>query len=171
MPKSTLFFLRKRCLLRASVLGDSLGALRHGVLGKFTREEETDSSLDFPGGDGGTLVVVSKAGSFCSNAFEDVIHERVHDGHSLGGNTSVGVDLLEHFVNVDAVALLPPAFLLLVALCNGLLGLTGLLGGLSGGLGWHTDVVVAVNDFAGPTIGIYEGSGVLWHVGVAWFDF
>ena len=111
------------------------------MFGKFTREEEADSSLDLPGGDGGTLVVVSKAGGFCSNTFEDVIHERVHDRHSLGGNTSVGVDLLQDFVDVDAVALLPPALLLLVALCNGLLGLTGLLGSLSGGFGWHGDVL------------------------------
>ena len=35
-------------LLRASVLGDSLGALRHGVLGQLSRQKETDSSLDLP---------------------------------------------------------------------------------------------------------------------------
>ena len=33
------------CLLRAGVLGDGLGALRHGVLGQLTREEEPDSGL------------------------------------------------------------------------------------------------------------------------------
>ena len=129
-------------LLGRSVLGDSLGALRDGVLGQFTREEEADSSLDLPGGDGRPLVVVGKAGSFGSNAFEDVIHEGVHDGHSLGGDTSVGVDLLEHLVDVDAVGFLPPALLLLVALGDRFLGLTGLLGGLSGSLGRH-DACVA----------------------------
>ena len=39
-------------LLGAGVLGDGLGALRHGVLGQLTRKQETDSCLDFSGGDG-----------------------------------------------------------------------------------------------------------------------
>ena len=30
----------QNCLLGAGVLGDGLGALRHGVLGQLTREEE-----------------------------------------------------------------------------------------------------------------------------------
>ena len=47
------------------------------------------------------------------------------------------MDLLQHLVDVDAVAFLPLALLLLIALGDGLLGLTGLLGGLSGGFGWH----------------------------------
>ena len=127
-------------LLGGGVLGDGLGALRDGMLGQFTREEETDSCLDLPGGDGGALVVVCKARGFGCNAFEDVIHERVHDGHSLGGDTSVGVDLLEHLVDVDAVGFLPPALLLLVSLGNGLLGLAGLLGSFTGGFGWHAGV-------------------------------
>ena len=137
-------------LLGRSVLGDGLGALRDGVLGQFTREEETDSSLDLPGGDGRSLVVVCKAGSLSSNTFEDVVHEGVHDGHSLGGDTSVGVDLLEDLVDVDAVGFLPLAFLLLVALGDRFLGLTGLLGSLSGGFGWHPGVRNSVSVNAGP---------------------
>uniref|UniRef100_A0A3B3T6W0 Uncharacterized protein n=1 Tax=Paramormyrops kingsleyae TaxID=1676925 RepID=A0A3B3T6W0_9TELE len=39
-------------LLGAGVLGDSLGALRHGVLGQLTGEQEAHGSLDLPGGDG-----------------------------------------------------------------------------------------------------------------------
>jgi hypothetical protein len=38
--------VRKR--LGAGELGDSLGALRDGVLGEFTREDEPDGSLDLP---------------------------------------------------------------------------------------------------------------------------
>ena len=128
-------------LLGGGVLGDGLGALRDGVLGQFTRQQKANSCLDFPRGDGGTLVVVSKTRCFSCNALEDVIHERVHDGHSLGGNTSVRVDLLEHLVDVDAVGFLPPALLLLVALGDRLLGLAGLLGSLSGGFGWHPDAL------------------------------
>ena len=132
-------------LLGGGVLGDGLGALRDSVLGQFTRQEEADSGLDLPGGDGGALVVVCKARGFSCNALEDVIHERIHDGHSLGGDTSVRVDLLEHLVDVDAVGFLPPALLLLVSLGNGLLGLTGLFGGLSRGLGWHGETTDSVS--------------------------
>ena len=47
------------------------------------------------------------------------------------------MNLLEHLVDVNAVGLLPPALLLLVALCNGLLSLAGLFGCLTRRLGWH----------------------------------
>lgn len=124
-------------LLGGSVLGDGLGALRDGVLGQFTREQKPDGGLDLPTGDGGTLVVVGQTRSLGSNTFENIIDKGVHDGHSLGGDTSVRVNLLEHLVDVDAVALLPPALFLLVSLADALLGLASLLGGLSGGFRGH----------------------------------
>ena len=124
-------------LLGGCVFGDSLSPFRDGMFGQFTREQEADSCLDLPRGDGGTFVVMSQARSLSCNTFKDVIHERVHDGHSLGGDTSVRVDLLQHLVDVDAVGLLPPALLLLVALGDRLLGLAGLLSSFSGSLGWH----------------------------------
>ena len=34
-------------LLAAGVLGDSLGAFGDGMLGEFTRKQESDCSLDF----------------------------------------------------------------------------------------------------------------------------
>ena len=52
--------MNPRDLLGAGVLGDGLSALRHGVLGELTGEEEPDSGLDLAGGDGGPLVVVSE---------------------------------------------------------------------------------------------------------------
>ena len=119
------------CLLGGGVLGDSLGAFGHSMLCQFTGQEETDGSLDLPAGDGGSLVVMCQARSLSSDALKDVIHERVHDGHSLGRNAGVRVDLLQHLVDVDGVALLPPALLLLISLGDGLLGLTSLLGSLS----------------------------------------
>ena len=70
-------------LLGAGVLGDSLGALRDGVLGELTREEEPDSSLDLTRGDGGPLVVVSKSAGLSGDSFEQIIDERVHDAHGL----------------------------------------------------------------------------------------
>ena len=66
-------------LLGAGVLGDGLGALRDGVLGQFTGEEEPDGGLDLPRGDGGPLVVVSQTAGLSGDSLEDVVHERVHD--------------------------------------------------------------------------------------------
>ena len=54
------------------------------MLSQLTREEEADSCLDFPGGDGRSLVVVGQARCFGGDAFEDVVDEGVHDGHGLG---------------------------------------------------------------------------------------
>ena len=127
----------RRFLLRRGVLGNGLSTFRDGMLGQFTREQKSDSSLDLPTGDSRALVVMGQTRSLGSNALEDVVHKRIHDRHGLGGDTSVRVDLLQHLVDVNAVALLPPAFLLLVSLRDAFLGLTGLLGSLSASLGWH----------------------------------
>jgi len=125
-------------LLGAGVLGHSLGSLRDGVLGQLSGEEEPDSGLDFPGGDGGSLVVVGQTGGLGSDPLEDVVDKGVHDAHGLGGDAGVRVHLLQHLVDVDGVRLLPLLVLfLLITLGDGFLGLARLLGGLSGGLGRH----------------------------------
>ena len=126
-------------LLGAGVLGDGLGAFRDGVLGQFTGQQKPDGGLDLPGGDGGPLVVVGQTGSLGGDTFEDIVDEGVHDAHGLGGDTSVGMDLLQHLVDVNGVGLLPLAVLLLVSLGDVLLGLAGLLGSLSGGFGGHVE--------------------------------
>ena len=127
-------------LLGAGVLGDGLGSLRDGVLGQLSGQEEPDSGLDLPGGDGGPLVVVGELAGLSGDALEQVVDERVHDAHGLGGDTGVGVHLLEDLVDVDGIGLLPLALLLLlVALGDGLGGLARLGGSLSGGLGRHGD--------------------------------
>ena len=132
-----------RCLLRAGILGDGLGSLGDGVLGELTGQEEPYSGLDLAGGDGGPLVVVSQTGSLSGNSLKEIIDKRVHDAHGLGGDTSVGVDLLEDLVDVDGVGLLPLVLLLLlVALGDGLGGLAGLLGSFSRDLGRHDDGLV-----------------------------
>ena len=116
-------------LLGAGVLGDSLGSLRDGVLGQLTGQEEPDSSLDLPGGDGGPLVVVGKTAGLSSDALKEIIDKGVHDAHGLGGDTGIGVHLLENLVDVDGIRFLPLlVLLLLVTLGNS-------LGGLSCGLG------------------------------------
>ena len=82
-----------RCLLRAGILGDGLGSLGDGVLGELTREEQPDSSLDLAGGDGGPLVVVGETAGLGGYPLEQIVDEGVHDRHSLGGDTGIGVDL------------------------------------------------------------------------------
>ena len=118
-------------LLGAGVFGDSLGTFRDGVFGQFTGQQKPDGSLDLPGGDGGSLVVVSKTGSFSSDTFEDIIDEGVHDAHGLGGDTSVGVDLFQHLVDVDGIGLLALMTALLSILGGSLGGLAGFLGSFS----------------------------------------
>ena len=143
--------LVENCLLGAGVLGDSLGALRDGVLGELTREEEPDSGLDLARGDGGPLVVVSQTASLSSDSLKEIVDERVHDAHGLGGDTSVGVNLLQDLVDVDGVGLLPLVpLLLLVALGDGLGGLARLGSSLSGGLGWHGDGLVGTVELIPP---------------------
>ncbi len=77
------------------------------MLGQFTGEEQSDSGLDLSGGDGLALVVVSEAGSLSGDPLEDVVHEGVHDGHSLRADPGVGVHLLQDLVDVDGVGFLP----------------------------------------------------------------
>lgn len=110
------------------------------MLGELTWEEEPDGGLDFPGRDGGLGVVLGELGGFGGDSLEDVVHERVHDEHTLGRDAGVWVHLLQHLVDVDGV---------------GLLSLLGSLGSTGGGLGlscllfsflrcfwWHVEFVL-----------------------------
>jgi len=101
------------------------------VLGQLAGQQETDSGLDLPRGDGGPLVVVGETAGLSGDALEDVVHERVHDAHGLGGDAGVGVHLLQHLVDVDGVGFLPPALLLFISLADVFLGLARLLRGLA----------------------------------------
>ena len=140
-------YLGRHSLLGAGVFGDSLGAFRDSVLGELTGEEEPDSSLDFTRGDGGSLVVVGKTASFGSNALKEVIDKRVHDAHGLGGDTGVGVNLLEDLVDVDGIRFLPPlVLLLLVSLGDSLGGFSCSFGSFSRSLGWHVDRLVSTDE-------------------------
>ena len=130
-------------LLAGGVLGDGLGAFRDGVLGQLSGEDEADGGLDFARGDGALLVVVGETAGLGGDALEDVVDEGVHDGHGLGGDSGVGVDLLQDTVDVDGVALLPSLSLLLVSSGADLLGFGGLLGSLGGWLGWHVSCWLA----------------------------
>ena len=73
---------------------------------QLSRQPETNSSLDFPTGDGGLLVVLGKTRSFSGNPLKDVIDKRVHDAHGFAGDTSLRMNLLQHLVDVDGIAFL-----------------------------------------------------------------
>ena len=62
------------------VLGDSLGALGHGVLSELTGEDQADGRLDLAGGQGALLVVADQLAGLNGDALEGVVDERVHDG-------------------------------------------------------------------------------------------
>uniref|UniRef100_A0A1B8Y884 Uncharacterized protein n=1 Tax=Xenopus tropicalis TaxID=8364 RepID=A0A1B8Y884_XENTR len=121
-------------LLGAGVLGDSLGALGHGVLGQLPRQQQADRGLDLPGGDGGALVVMSQAGGFPCDALKHIVDKGVHDAHGLGGDAGIGVHLLQHLVHVNGVTLLPrlPALLPIFLLGLGHRFLGAFLRGWSG---------------------------------------
>ena len=86
-------------------LGDGLGALRHGVLRELARQNQAHGSLDLARRDRRLLVVTRKLRSLAGNLVEDVVDERVHDAHALLGHAGVRVHLLQHLVDVGAVAL------------------------------------------------------------------
>ena len=102
------------------------------MLSQFSGKHETDGSLDLSAGKSGLLVVGGKLSCLSSNALKDIIDEGVHDGHSLLGDTSIWVDLLQDLVDVRRVG-----FSTLLGL--GLAGssLLGCLGRLLGGCLGH----------------------------------
>ena len=53
------------------------------MLGQLTGQQEADSRLHLPRGDGRALVVVRQTGGLRGDALKDVIDERVHDAHGL----------------------------------------------------------------------------------------
>jgi len=138
-------------LLGRGVLGDSLGALRDGVLGQLTGEDETDGGLDLAGGDGGALVVGSELGGLTGDTLKDVVDEGVQDGHGLVGDTGIGVDLLQDLVDVGGVSLGASLLASLAALS---LGLALLL--LSRGRGLGGSLASGG--------GLLLGNGFWWHV-------
>lgn len=107
-------------LLGRGVLGDGLGAFRHGVLGQLSGQQETDGRLDLAARDGRATVVVGQTRALSGDALEDVVDEAVHDRHGLRADAGVWVHLLQHLVDVDGVTLTSSPLLLLVAGASGL---------------------------------------------------
>jgi hypothetical protein len=89
------------------------------VLHELTGEDEADGGFNLWGGDGGLLVVAGELGGLGSELLEDVVDEGLHDGHGLGGDVDVGVNLLQHLEDVDLVRLRPLLPLLVTILLAG----------------------------------------------------
>jgi hypothetical protein len=130
-------------LLRGSVLGDGLGAFGDGVLGQLSGEKEANSGLDLSGGQGVLLVVANELAGLSGDLVEQVVDEGVHHGHAAGGDAGVGVNLLQHLVDVGRVRLLA-GLALLLALRLGLGNSLGLGSGLGGSssFGGHSYFVI-----------------------------
>ena len=105
--KRAVCFFAVDLFRRAGVLGDSLCALANGMLRQFPWKEQSNSSLYFSTGNGGALAVSSQMWCLFCNSFEDIMNKWIHDAHGFARYASVGVDLFEYLVNVDAKALSP----------------------------------------------------------------
>jgi len=57
--------------------------------------------LNFTRGQSSSLVVSDELGGFQSDSFEDVVDEGVHNVHGLLAYTSIRVDLLQDFVDIE----------------------------------------------------------------------
>lgn len=75
------------------------------MLCELAGQNEPDRGLDLPRRDGRLLVVPSQAGGLSGNLLENVIDERVHNGHCLTADSGVGMHLLEDLVDVNLVGL------------------------------------------------------------------
>jgi len=124
-------------LLGARVLGDGLCSLADGVLGKLSGQQQADGRLHLAARDRRAAVVVGEARCLGGDALEDVVHEAVHDRHGLAADAGVRVDLLQHLVDVDRVALSSLAMSLLVSGAHSFSLAGGFLRSLAGWLRWH----------------------------------
>ena len=86
--------------LSAGELGDSLGTLRDGVLGEFTREAESDGGLDLSRTEHTLVVVSNQASCLGSDLLEGVVDQRVQDGNRSLGDAHLWVNLLQDSDNV-----------------------------------------------------------------------
>lgn len=106
------------------------------MFGQLSGQKESHSRLNLPTGDGRPFVVMAESTGFTSNSLEDVVDEGVHNRHRLRADSSVGMDLFQHLIDVAGVGLLPPPLLLLVGLSH-FRGFSGFFSSLCAGLGWH----------------------------------
>ena len=103
-------------LLRSGVLRDRFGTLAHSMLGQFSGQEKTDSCLYFTAADCRFLVVTA-SGEMLRRRFVRRCRWQSCSWIDIARleTASVGMNLFEHLVDVDAVALFPLSVPLLAA--------------------------------------------------------
>ncbi|KAJ6358015.1 hypothetical protein OIU78_005776 [Salix suchowensis] len=89
--------------LRTGKLGNSLGPFRNSMFRKLSRQDQSDSGLDLPRGNGGLLVVPRKPRRLLSELLKDIVDETVHDTHCLAGDPNVRMDLFQDLKDIDLV--------------------------------------------------------------------
>lgn len=107
------------------------------MLGQLSWKQESDGRLNFAARDSRPSVVMGQTRRLGSDTLEDVVDEAVHDRHGLAADASVRVDLFQHLVDVDSVALPSSPLAFLVAGTNGLRLAGSLLRSLASWLRWH----------------------------------
>ena len=75
------------------------------MLGELSWKEESDSGLDLSGGESVFLIISDELSGLSGNLLENVVDERVHDGHGFLGDSGFWVDLLEDSVDIDGEGL------------------------------------------------------------------
>ena len=102
-----LYQIEKVDLFATGVLGDGFGTLRNGVFSQLSGQNQPNSSLNLSGGQSSFLVVPHQFPRLNGDSFKRVVDKGVHDAHCLGGDSSVGVNLLQYLVDVATVGLGP----------------------------------------------------------------
>jgi len=134
-------------LLGARVLGDGLRSLADGVLGELSGQQQADGGLHLAARDRRAAVVVCKTRRLGGDALEDVVDEAVHDRHGLAADAGVWVDLLQHLVDVDRVALSALAVTFLVSSAHSFSLAGGFLRSLAGWFRRHDSAsILEMND-------------------------
>lgn len=90
--RSIFVVARSNLFLSAGEFRDRLGPFTDGMFGQFTGQHQTDSRLDLTAAQRRLFVVRGQLARLGRNTFKDIVNERVHDRHTLFGNTRVGVD-------------------------------------------------------------------------------
>jgi len=75
------------------------------VLSEFSRENQANCCLDLSARESALLAVSHQFAGFEADTLEDVVDEAVHDVHGALADSSVGVDLFEHTVDVQGEGL------------------------------------------------------------------
>lgn len=143
-----------RLVVKGRVLGNSSSTVTGGVLGQLSGQDESDSGLDLSRSDGGLLGVGGQLGGLGGDSLEDIVDKGVHDGHGSGGDTGIGVGLLQHLVDVRRVGLLSGlgSLLLLSGGGGGLLASLLLLSGSLSGGGLSGEGGLLLSNFRGHCV-------------------